>query len=140
MLRTYDPKEVAVIINGQTLSGFADGTFVTVERDEDSWSLSIGTDGEGARAKSNNKSGTITVTLQQTSDSNKILSDLALADELTSTGTFPVLIKDASGYSIHSAEIAWIQKPATAEYAREAGNREWVIRTHELYTYSGGNK
>lgn len=138
-MKTYDPSQVSIVIGGHTLSGFADGTFVTVVRDEDSWSLAIGTDGEGARAKSNNKSGTITVTLLQTSDSNRILSDFALADELSNSGVFPLLVKDASGNSLYTAETAWVQKPADSEFAREVGNREWTIRTDNLQVYVGGN-
>ena len=138
-LRTYDPKQVAVIIAGQIISGFADGTFVNVERDEDTWSLQVGADVEATRAKSNNKSGTLTVTLQQGSPSNAVLAALATADELTNTGIFSFLIKDNSGNSLHLAETAYIQKPAGSEYGREAGTREWVIRTDNLTTTPAGN-
>ncbi len=138
-MKTYDPDLISVVVGGYTLSGFADGTFVTVERDEDTWILSIGADGEGARAKSNNRSGTITITLMQSSDSNKILSDLATADELSNSGVFALLIKDSSGASLYSAETAWIQKPAASEFARELGTREWTIRTDNLIVYVGGN-
>ena len=139
MLHTYDPKQVSVVVGGATLSGYADDTFVEVARDEDMWALNIGADGEGARSKSNNRSGTVTITLQQTSEGNRILSDLAVADELTNSGVFPCLVKDSSGASIHVAEQAWVQKMPDSAYARESGTREWVIRTDSLSTFVGGN-
>lgn len=138
-LKTYDPKQVSIIVGGFPLSGYADGTFVAIERDEDAFSLQIGADGEEARAKSNNLSGTITITLQQASEGNRILSDFAVADELTNSGVFPVLVKDSSGASIHAAEQAWVQKVAPAEYGREGAEREWVIQTGRLRSYVGGN-
>ena len=62
-LKTYDPKQISVIVGGAIISGFADGEFVTTERNEDAFTLNVGADGEGGRVKSNNKSGRITLTL-----------------------------------------------------------------------------
>lgn len=138
-LNTYNPKEVAIIVGGNIIDGFADGTFINVERDEDSYTLQVGSDGEATRSKNNNLSGTVTLTLRQGSPSNAILSALAQQDELNGSGIVPLLVKDNSGSSIHSAETAWIQKPSAAEYGRESGSREWVIRTDRLQTFIGGN-
>ena len=138
-VKTYDPSQVAIIIGGFPVTGFADGSFVTVERNEDAFALYVGTDGEGTRAKSNNKSGRITITLAQSSDSNAVLSGFAQADELSNSGVVPVLVKDNSGQSLHSAETAWIVKAANSEYAREVGTREWVIETDVLVTLPAGN-
>jgi len=139
MLRTYDPKSVSIIVGGNIMTGLADGTFLTVERDEDAFALNIGSDGEGVRSKSNNFSGTFTLTIQQGSPSNDVLSAFAQADELSGSGVVSVLVKDNNGNSLHVAETAWVQKAADAEYARESGDREWVIRTDKLTTFVGGN-
>ena len=138
-VKTYDPAQVALIFGGVEIGGYADGTFVTVARDEDAFSLQIGTNGEGVRSKSNNKSGTFTFTLLQSSASNAILSAIAQLDELTNAGVFPAMVKDNSGSSIHTAETAWIQKVPDSEYSKEAGPREWVIRTNNLQPFVGGN-
>jgi hypothetical protein len=138
-LKTYDAAEVSVIVGSRPLKGFAEGSFVSVERDEDSWTKHVGADGEVTRAKSNNLSGTITITLMQASEDNAFLAGLAQADEIAKTGVVPVLIRDASGSSLHTAEEAWISKPATAEYGKEAGEREWVIHCAELITAPAGN-
>jgi hypothetical protein len=138
-VKTYDPKEVAVTVGPYELSNFADGSFITVERDEDSFSLQVGTDGEGTRSKTNNRSGTITVRLMQSSDSNSILDSYKKLDEFSNSGQFPLFIKDNSGTSFHSAESAWVQKEPSSEYDREALEREWVIRTDNIQSNHGGN-
>jgi hypothetical protein len=109
------------------MSGFADGTFVSVARDADSWAKHVGADGEVSRAKSNNRTGTLKLTLAQTSNSNAILSGLVAADELTGDGVVPILIKDGSGTSLYFAGEGWVKKPADAEFGNEIGNREWTI-------------
>ena len=138
-VKTYDPAQVLISFNGFSLSGFADGSFVQVARNEDAFTLQIGSDGEGVRSKSNNKSGTVTVTLIQSSDSNDILSGFAAADELSNSGMGALLIKDNSGNSIYAAETCWIKKYADSEFAREAGSREWVFETDILESFVGSN-
>lgn len=138
-MRTYDPGQVAIIAGPFNVQGFADGTFVTVEKDEDAFTLQMGTDGEGTRSKSNNDSGTITISLMQSSPSNADLSSLHQADLLNGGGIFPLMIKDGSGNSLYSAEQAFIAKFPSAEFGREAGPREWVIKTDKLIVFEGGN-
>ena len=138
-VKTYNAGDVAIIFAGIPFEGFADGTFVTVVRDNPSFNSLVGSDGEGARAKSNDRSGTITCTLMQTSLTNDALSSLALLDELTGDGVAPVLVKDNSGRTVASAETAWIEKPADAEFGREISNREWVLKTNDLSMFIGGN-
>jgi hypothetical protein len=138
-VKTYDAGSVSIIFAGIPFEGLADGTFVTVARDNPSFNSLTGSDGEGARAKSNDKSGTITCTLMQTSVTNDLLSEVAALDELTGDGVAPLMVKDNSGRTIASAETAWIEKPADAEFGREISNREWVIKTTELNLFVGGN-
>jgi type IV secretory pathway TrbL component len=137
--KTYDPSQVAIIVGGFQVTGFADGSFLTVERNADNFALYIGTDGEGTRAKSNNKSGRMTFTLAQSSDANAFLSALVTADELSNSGIVPVLVKDNSGTSLYSAETAWIVKHPAAEFGREIGTREWILETDSLAVFTGGN-
>lgn len=139
MAKTYDPSQLQIIVGGFQISGFADGSFVTVARNADAFALYMGTDGEGTRAKSNNKSGRITFTLAQSSDSNAILSGIAAADELANSGVIPVLVKDGSGISLYAAETAWIVKYPDSEFGREVGTREWILETDSLAVFVGGN-
>lgn len=138
-VKVYDPKQISIIVGGKILSGFADGTFLKVERNEQAYTLKVGVDGEGARAKNNNKSGKFTFTLMQTSSSNDVLSAYASADELGNAGAVPVLVKDHNGTSVATAATAWVQKLPDLEDAKEITMRTWVLETDELLMSIGGN-
>ena len=139
MLKTFDPKQTSLIFGAKIISGFADGTYITVERNEQLFNLKVGVDGEATRAKSNNLSGKVTFVLMQSAQSNDDLSAIALADELSNSGVLPLLAKDGSGTSIFSALTAWLQKFPNAEFAKEASTRTWVIETDNLQMFIGGN-
>lgn len=140
-LKTYDAGEVAVIFAGSPITGGADGDFVSIEQNEDSFALVMGSDGEGARSKSNNRSARITITVLSTSAANAFLSALHNTDIRTANGDgiAPLLIKDNSGFSLYTADKAWIVKPPTAAFSREIGTREWVLETHDLINNTAGN-
>lgn len=138
-VRTYDPKEVVVLVGGIPIGGFADGTAIAVSRSNDAYSKVSGTDGITSRAKSNDKSGEIAITLSQTSPSNDVLSGIALADELSNNGVVPVSITDLSGRTILLSAFAWIRKPADTEFAKEISNREWMLDAADLNMFVGGN-
>lgn len=123
------------------MQGFAQDAAISVEHDEDDWSLVVGVDGEGTRSKTSNASATITVSLMQSSPVNDLLSAARILDNTTpgGTGGKALLIKDNSGTTIFSAETAWIQKAPTAELSREATTREWVFRTDNLVANHGSN-
>lgn len=139
MVLTYDPKQVAMIVGGNIMDGFADGTFIVAERNEQAFNLKVGVDGEGTRAKSNNKSGKVTITLMQSSASNDKLSALAASDELSNTGAVPVMLKDNSGRTLITALTAWVQKYPNSEFGKEVTTRAWVFETDELDIFVGGN-
>lgn len=138
-MRTYDPGQVQVLVGGNIMSGYADGTFVVVERDEDAYSKHSGTDGDVSRAKTNNKTGTMTLTLAQTSLSNDILDAIRLADELSNSGVVPVMMKDGSGNTLLFAAEAWVRKMPSSEYGNEITDREWVLDLAKLDGKIGGN-
>lgn len=142
-LKTYSADEVVVVVGGIPVTeGLGPDTFLSIEYDEDHWSLSVGSAGEGSRAKNNNYSATITITLQQTSDVNTLLTQAYLADTRGVPGgaTVPFLCTEVLGDSRYAAQQCWIQKPPTAEYGREVTTREWVLRTHNLVANFGGNQ
>lgn len=132
MVRNYDPKAVTQIIAGQILTGYAEGSFISVERNEDSANLSIGSQGAGTRTVSNNRSGRVTITLQQTSPSNGVLDAQRIATELSGAGIFSMLGKDSDSGDTWAGATTWVVKPATMEFSNEASNREWILETDEL--------
>jgi len=138
-VRTYDAAKVVLIIGGVPISGFADGTFSTAERTSDTYAMVSGADGIVSRAKTNDFTGSLTITLAQTSPSNSYLSGLAIVDENTGAGVVPILCKDNSGNSLYFSASGWIRKPATAEFGKEISDREWVFDLAKLEIFSAGN-
>lgn len=138
-LHTYDPLQVVLVFKGLRIQGFADGTFIKVERSQDTWSDQVGADGQMTRVRTRDQSGTITITLVAASQSNRDLALLAQEDEDFGTGVGTASVRDLNGLDLHKGESGWIKKPPPAEYGKEAGNREWVIRIQKLQTFSGGS-
>ena len=138
-VETYSPKRVEVIVAGVPLRGFADGTFISAERTRDAFATNVGADGEVSRTHSADKTGKVTLTLQQTSDSNDFLSGLQNADEISLSGQFPFLLKDTNGRTLIASPFAWIDKAANSEFSNELTNREWIISLSEMNVFVGGN-
>ena len=138
-LKTYNAHEVSVIVGARPITGLASGDAVTIERESDSWTDAVGISGEVTRSGSADKRGTITIRLQQSSSDNDYLSALVAADEMAKTGVVPILIRDSNGNSLYAAEQGWIKKPASATFAKEAGEREWIIRCARIEMFAGGN-
>jgi hypothetical protein len=139
-VRTFDPAKVAVSFGGFPISGFAEGTFIRVERVADMFSMKTGSDGDTARVKSNNRAGTVTLTLMQTSLSNDALSGIAIADELSNTGVVPIAIKDLSGATTFFSATGWIRKiPDWEPGGDDVVGIEWVIDAADIDIFIGGN-
>lgn len=138
MSKTFDPDLVSITVGGHIVSGYADGAFVTAERNSDAFTRLGGADGEQARFKSNDKSGLITITLMQSSLSNGIFQGFANADEVGNGGKVPILIKDGNGTEQVAAAQAWVKKVPSKGYAKENTDRQWVFETDSLLFIGGG--
>jgi hypothetical protein len=136
---TYDPQKVVLTIGGAIMGGFADGTFITAQREGDSFTKVTGADGRTSRAKSSDKSGNVVLTLLQTSPSNDVLSAIIAADEISGAGVVPLICKDAGGTTILFSGTAWIRKPANVEFGKEITNREWTIDVADFSMIVGSN-
>ena len=138
-VRTYDPKQVIVTIGGVPMSGFSDGTFLEIDRNEPTWNTVVGADGLVTRGKTNNFSGTLTLTLKQSSPSNDVLSGFMAVDEATNAGIFPILVKDLSGNSIYFAGQAWVTQYANSTFDKNITDRQWVLTMAEADIFVGSN-
>lgn len=106
-VRSYDARESSVNLAGQFITGFAEGSFVEWEKDEDNFSAKTDAFGDVAVAITNNQTGTITLTLSQTSPQLGLIKQLANArtifpiwvttpDEKVG-GTQAMIVKSPSG-------------------------------------------
>lgn len=129
LLGTYDPKSVSVIVNGYTVSGFAEGTFVKVERVKpETYITHVGAHGEVGRTKNTDKTGRITITLKGTSPSNVILD---VFKNLSAPIAMAVLNKSDRSFAA-AASNAWVSKDPANEFGAEESNVDWEIMCDEL--------
>jgi hypothetical protein len=138
-LFTYDPSQVVITIGGVPMSGFTDGTFLEINRNEPTWNLVVGADGFATRGKTNNFSGTMNLTLKQSSPSNDVLSGFLALDELSNSGVVPILVKDVSGNSLYFSAQGWISTYANSTFAKEITDRTWIISLADVDIFVGSN-
>ena len=139
--KSYNIGRVQCIIGGFRMQGLGDDGGFSFEPSEDQIIGSVGADGEATISRSNNKSGTLTVTLKETSDSNQILEDFLNAQDV-GTGlayNVPVQLYDPStGEGVTSRESAIMGYP-TRSKNKEASEREWTIWIPRFVATSAGS-
>jgi hypothetical protein len=135
---TYDPQKHTITFGPIVVTGFADGTFLKAYRNEDTYSIKIGADGNGARIRNANRSGRMEFTLLASSPSNDLLQAQAQIDELTGGGVASAFVKDGSGTAKAHGKNAWIVKIPDLERAKELGEVTWIVETDILDVVQGG--
>ena len=138
-VRTYDPKLVVVTFGAIAITGFAEGTFITIAGNGDKFEKSKGADGTVDRVNKNATDYAVTITIKQTSLTNDALSAALNADLTANTGKAPLTIKDLNGTTLFFAAQAWIAKDPDDEYSDSLSNREWRIDTGPATKFTGGN-
>lgn len=138
-MRTYSPKKVQVIVANQIMTGFAEDSLVEVEKAENDFDKEIGADGEVARTQSADESGSVTISLMQTSASNDILNSLRDTDKASGASPYPVMVKDGSGRTIINMNEAWIKKVPNSKFGKRSGDRVWILESGIVAHKVGGN-
>lgn len=129
---TYSPKNVATTIDGQEVVGLWDGDdAVSVEPLEEVGTMMIGADGSSIFSQSANEGATITLRLQHTSPTHRLLHQKLArqrAKGIRLVG-FPVSIIDTDSGEGGSTDQAFIQTQPTDQKGDAAAVREWVLVT-----------
>lgn len=137
-LYTHNPLQFTLSIGAHIAGGYSDGSMITVELNADQVSLKVGVKGAGARSISQDQSGRITISLWPGSPTNDYLSQLADKDRKSSDGTETVQLKDLNGRTYGHTDAAWVVKKPTSDLQSEATARVWILETHSLEYFVGG--
>lgn len=135
MVDTYDPRNVAVIVNGTEIVGFADGTFVEGEKVEDRYSTHVGAKGEVTFLRSADDTGTITITLKANSPSNGYLMEVYKEqDEPDSFVSVSVQDRNFDGDVSAAGSQAKIVKVPNFSRGAEMEEAEWqfLVADYEM--------
>lgn len=132
-MAVYDSMKVNVTINNMLATGYAEGTMVVCERNEDRVVPYSGVKGEYAYSLNNNNSGTITVSLQQQSPMNAVLQALANKRE-----TFPISVVDinSGGFKAGGNDAIILKEPSN-ERGAEITSRAWAIYVFDYSCVDG---
>lgn len=144
-LATFAPNDVTIVLTHESsgmshiVGGFAEDAIVTVDRNAETFTLYTGADDTNTRIYNANTSGTMTLSLQQTSASNDILMALYEQDRASRNGLFSISVRDNSGRSNYFAEEAYIGVVPSSAMANSMQTRDWVIHAPKMTSIIGGN-
>jgi hypothetical protein len=100
-LPVYSSRDVSIAWAGVALDGLAPDTFVTFSRSVDLTDEEVGSDGKVAISRTPDKTGSCTLSFQQNSEANLILSGVMAAQEGSSTFiTGSITVVDPSGSTV----------------------------------------
>lgn len=141
VLAHYSPEDVICIIAGAiSIAGVAEGTFVSITKEDAPFTTKTSSDGVVSRNYTNSQVYNITLTLHSASSSNDVLTKLWLIDEATQRGKFSILIKDPLGTSLFHSNVGWVSKTPQLEFSDKISNREWTITCSQATINFGGNE
>lgn len=146
ILASYSPEDVSIILSNDRfthkISGYVDGSFITISRAIPHATLYTGADATNARVVRDVRNYDITLTLHSAADSNDVLTQLMHLDAQSRDGSdlFSITIKDEIGRTIGSAPTAFIGTHPDVEFSTEISDRPWVIHTVGTELIIGGNR
>jgi hypothetical protein len=132
LLVTYDPKKVILTFGATPISGYSEDSMIEVAKSAEGFTRKEGADGAVVRSKKATDCHDVTITLDQTSLSNNVLSIQAALDKATGAGMLPLTITDVNSGAVKMWPQAWVEKPQSEGFAAEAGEREWVFHTGNI--------
>lgn len=147
LLSTYIPSQVTIVISNAALginhvvTHFSEDTFVSIELPQETWTEKESVDGYTTRSHHMTRTLRATITLDQTSKSNDMLTALHAFDakSLRGEGVFTCTIADKSGRSYAYSSQCYVKKPQNQEFGAQSGTRSWVIVMAGSDSYVGGN-
>ncbi len=134
-MRTYSIDEVECTWAGLDFkAGLAEGSSITPARAVGTWSqVPQGAVSTVTRSRSNNRSGTVTVLVAQTSQLAQDLKAIAIRDEKPNgKEVYPMLISDTSSGELITFKNAYIMSRPEQVRATEAGVQSWVFNFEDF--------
>lgn len=143
ILKTLDPKDCTVIItpkNGAIpsfpVNGWAEKDMLEYTYDEPTYSKKVTVDNEVVRVKSNNKSGKITLKLDENSSVIALISTLIELDRASNKGTFVISINSPNVKIIGVG--AWFMKSPDGAKGASSNDFNYEIDCAELQVFPVG--
>lgn len=139
-IASYCPEDVNCLAFGIPLSGFTDGTFITISKDKVPYGTTETADGSIARLYTNSQTYTIALTFHRGSSSNDVLTKLWQLDELTQRAKFPLFLRDLSGTDLFFSTNTWIEGIPNLVQGTNFDSRTWVLKSSQAVVNIGSNQ
>jgi hypothetical protein len=133
-LNVYDSNEFSVTLGSVTVnSGRGGGVFHSLKPLAPDYVIQRGADGEATASKSNNRGGTVELTVMQNSQAHKDLHALRALGLASTNGASVVAYqaRDRLNGLRFEAEKAIVTERPAEDFGREAGERTWKIELAE---------
>lgn len=135
----YDPGDKLVVVAAVPVSGYGPDTMIEVDYTEDGADITVGADGETVIVFNKNQSGSITLTLLQTTPSNALLQAVSAAFYSKKT-LVPFAMHDNGGLDTWEADQSFCTRRAPkGSYGKSVGTNTWVFKTGKLVGVLGGS-
>ena len=134
-MRPYSFINTVVLVNGVEITGWADGDdAIDMKRRVDSASDKVGAGGSMMVSISADRSGEFTFKLQQTSSSNKYLSDLIALQEGGAATFVPVqvMFQDTFRQDLGTGTVGYLKKHTDMTRGTGGNNQEWTVVVERL--------
>lgn len=144
---TYSPNDLTIVISQESsgishiCSGFSEDSIVQIERNAETFTMYTGADNYSTRIFNANNSAKITLSVQQSSATNDVLTRIYQNDVNTrdTSGLFSITVKDNSGRSTFFSDDAYIGVVPNSNFSNSMQTRDWVIHAPNLQSLIGGN-
>lgn len=130
-MRTFDLRDVTILLGTQRIQGFGDGDAMTLNPGGDDWEFTVGSDGEIVASRLRNI-GEITLTIKYGLPAAAVLSALSLLDRSTGVGVLPFGAIDTRGGLIAAAAGVRIKTRPTPTLGRSPSDLTWVLAAKDL--------
>lgn len=117
-IASYDPKKVTVIVGGRTITGFAADGIVTITKNEDSVTPSVGAKGDVTYSENANESGTVALTLMSTSSSLSYLREIEAKRQAVSVNISDA--NDADAFTLAADNCRVMKMPDLARQKEQS--------------------
>lgn len=143
MSYTYNPAAIVADLSGYVIPSkdFARDRFISVRPEGPEFEKILGIRGKHTWVHNRNRSGEIKITLMQTSEANRVFSNIVQMDSVNLTGRLHFNLKDVEGSSLVAVTDCRILGIPEIVYSGDQEAREWTIGY--LYTNIltvGGNR
>lgn len=136
----YDPQSVTITAFGAIMQGFATDSMVEIENMDESFHSEVGVDGEVTRSRSSDRRVRVKLKFMQSSASNAVLSAQHTLDLQSPNGAGVGFFRMdyTLGGTVVQGDQCWIVGWPSAETAKTAKAREWVLEIADGKRFEGG--